>query len=369
MSSHNLNSQKKRRSLGYILFYAYMLFVLLSLFTVASYTWFSLSRAPRVSNMNVYITSAAGLELSWGSEEEGATPDTWTWSQELKFEDFLKTLAPPGTPEGEKITIPLRPVTWSDAQQTLIAAAYGFDGRLKDYDSWHPLTDDRNANIINKASADGYYIKMTYYARTGQNVTVMLKDAEVDESGENIYGTYTLGVPVWNPGHYETFVDEEGNEYEELVDLGHDNGGQGAENAIRFGFRITKIRDLGEEIADPQPMPFRIYEPNWNPDVETPSMDGTPLLIDESRLIRQTASFWEDTEPIERGVLIHTPGVLEEECDLFDLRIGEVMQIDMYIWLEGQDMDCTNRSSEAEITANIQFTGEGETQSGMVKIE
>lgn len=368
MSQPNTIIQKKRRGKFYILFYFYLIVVLLGLFSVASYTWFSLSRSPRVSNMNVYITSAAGLELSWGSDDETLTPEQWAWGQELKFDEFLRKLAPLAEADAE-ITIPLRPVTWSDAQQSLIAAGYGYDGRLLNYEAWHPLSDDRAANRTNYDKEEGYYVKLTYYARTGMNMGVKLKDAGVNETGENFVGTYVQGVPVWNPGHYETFVDEEGNEYQELVDLGHDNGGQGAENAIRFGFRITKVRELGEVIPDPQPMPFLIFEPNWNPDVETPSMDGTPMLVEEERLIRQTASYWQDADPIERGVLVYTPGVLEENRHLFDLEVGEIMQIDMYIWLEGQDAECTNRSSDARIMANIQFESETESQSGMVKIE
>lgn len=366
--SQNLITKKKQRTTAYILFYAYMLFVLASLFSAATYTWFSLSRSPRVSNMNVYITSAAGLELSWGSEEETDT-EKWAWSQELKFEDFLKKLAPLGTPEDARIRIPLRPVTWSEQQQSFIAAGYGYDGRLTNYDAWHPLTDDRHANRTNFHKEEGYYVKVTYYARTGMNMDVLLKDAVVDETGEHIYGTYAVGVPVWNPGHYETFVDEEGNEYEELVDLGHDNGGQGAENAIRFGFRITKVRQGAEVVQDPQSMPMVVYEPNWNPDVETPSMDdGVSPLVPEERLIRQTASYWEDADPIQRDVQIHTPGILEGNRELFRLNVGEIMQIDMYIWLEGQDMNCTNRSSEAEILAAIQLDGITDSQSGLVDI-
>ena len=75
--------------------YFYVLIILMSLLTVASYTWFSLSRTPRVSDMYLFINSDTGLEIS-------ADPLAETWELQLDFRDL--------TPE----TSPLRPVTWSE---------------------------------------------------------------------------------------------------------------------------------------------------------------------------------------------------------------------------------------------------------------
>ena len=49
------------------------------------------------------------------------------------------------------------------------------------------------------------------------------------------------------------------------------------------------------------------------------------------------------------------------------------MRIELYLWLEGQDVDCSNIMANAteptRILANIQFTGSTENQSGMVPME
>ena len=44
------------------------------------------------------------------------------------------------------------------------------------------------------------------------------------------------------------------------------------------------------------------------------------------------------------------------------------MKIDLYIWLEGQDIDCLNAIQRAQLEANIQFTGDTESQSGLTPI-
>lgn len=358
MRQHNTAVRKKRmKQKAYILFYLYLLIVLMSLFVVASYTWLSLSRTPRVSNLKMYITSQSGLELSMD-------PSAEKWELQLSFQDMVSE------------TTPLRPVTWSEANQRFVAAAYGIDGRLLNYDSWHMLSDESNAN---RADAYGYYVKTVFYARCGQKTNVTLTPAVAVEADRGIdgSGTYVMGVPVWNPGHYEEIEDENGEIQTVLVGMGHDNGGQGAENAIRLGFRTTYVNAAGIPVENPRvPTQFFIYEPNCDLHadgstgyVPTPSIDGTDTLIGAKYLIRQTASTWTDTDPIENGVVVQSLGELIDDTTLFSLNPGEIVRIELYIWLEGQDMDCTNQSSNAQIQANIQFAGSSEDQTGMVKIE
>lgn len=318
-----------------IVIYFYMILILMTLLTAASYTWFSISRTPRVSNMHMYINSVAGLEISPERNPE-------EWQLQLDFRDLVD------------VTAPLRPVTWSEAKQQFFAASYGIDGRLNDYELWHPLTDERNAN---KDTLEGYYIKATFYAKTGRTVNISLSPAvEVDE-GIDGSGTYLIGTPLWN---------------QEAVL--HNNGGQGAETAVRIGIRVTKINEDGIAL-EPEPQ-FFIYEPNCDGHIDgtegyvpTPSIDGTQTLIDEERLIRQSASTWTEAYPIQRNVVIHQLGEFVNDPFLFQLKTGEMAMIDLYVWLEGQDIDCTNQINDAQILASIQFNAETDTQSGMVPIE
>ena len=314
----------------------YMLVILMSLLTVASYTWFSLSRTPRVSNMYMFINSVSGLEIS-------DDPLAEEWQLQLDFREMVD------------VTTPLRPITWSNIRQQFYAARYGADGRLTDYMMWEPLNDDRHANQDNM---DGYYIKATFYIRSGQSEKVFLSPAvEVDE-GIDGHGTYVIGTPVWNG--QEVF---------------HYNGGQGAECAIRIGIRITPVDETGKPLTN-ETSEFFIYEPNSNLHadgttgyVPTPSVDNTPTLIPQDHLILQTASTWAEAYPVQRDVVIRTLGEFETDVELFTLEPGQIKRIELYIWLEGQDIDCTNRIQEAQILASIQFASEREIQSGMVPIE
>lgn len=337
----NIQKYQKKRRIN-IFLYLYLVLILLLLLTVASYTWFSLTTTPRVSDLNMHVATTSGLELA-------LQPDAEEWVLQLDFVDMVDE------------TAPLRPVTWSHENQQFFAAVYGADGRLTG--QWEPLTDKRNAN---KDSADGYYTLGTFYARTGTNCDISLSPAvEVDE-GIDGSGTYLIGTPVWND--------------QQII---HENGGQGAENAIRVGIRITQVEETEEDSSL-----FYIYEPNADLHLDgtqeyiaTSSIDAledgqeteasgevTPLCPEE-QLIIQTASTWTEADPVQRSVVIKDLGEFTTPTKLFTMLAGQIVRIDIYIWLEGQDVDCTNQINQAQILANIQFAADVEGQSGLVPIE
>lgn len=323
---------RKKRNKWVLLLYPYLLVILFALLTVASYTWFSLSQTPRVSDLYMFVNADSGLELS-------LTPDAEEWELQLDFRDMVD------------VTAPLRPVTWSDLNQRFYAAGYGVDGRMTG--QWEPLNDQRNAN---KITLDGYYIKASFYARSGLDVTVSLSPAVEVSEGTQGSGTYLIGYPQWNS--------------EEIV---HYNGGKGGECAVRIGFRVTPVDTTGTPTGEPSQ--FIIYEPNSDLHIgdvmgyiPTPSLDGTEHLVDPSRMILQTASTWTEADPVQRGVVIRDLGEFTTDTTLFALQSGDMVQVDMYVWLEGQDADCTNQITRAQVLASVQFSTNDHEQSGMVPI-
>ena len=327
-----MKKTKNPRRLRRIFLYSIMILLLMTLFTTATYTWFTISRTPRVSNIGLYINAPVGLKLS-------AAPTGQPWVSRLDFAQIV--------PE----TSPLRPVTWSEQNQRFYAAEYGADGRQTG--SWHRLSDDNNAN---RDDVYGYYIKATFYATTDAAVDVSLTHAMEIEEGVSGYGTYLIGSPVWD-----------------AENVLHYNGGSGAETAVRIGLKVTPLVD-NEPVADQSV--FYIYEPNSNTHIDgssgyaaTPSIDGTATLVPQERLIRQTATSWREADPVQRGLINYEMGEFETDTDLFSLTAGQLVQIDLYVWLEGQDVDCSNLiGREARIMANVQFLAESGNQSGLEPI-
>lgn len=325
------NDQRKgqTRKLFVLLWLVLILFILT---TVATYTWFSISQTPRVSDLYMFINTETGLEIATSPEGE--------WGYQLDFREMVN------------VTTPLRPITWSEKDQCFYAAGYGLDGRMTG--TWEPLNDNQHAN---KKTLDGYYIKATFYARTGQDVTVSLSPAVEIEEGVSGSGTYLIGTPVWDS---------------EVIR--HENGGMGAETAVRVGIRVTPVDTTGAPTDINST--FYIYEPNADGHIDgstgyvpTPSIDLTQTLVPEDRLILQSASTWTEAYPVQRNVVIKDLGEFTGNTELFKLQADNMVRIDLYIWLEGQDIDCTNAINEAQIMANIQFLAKVDDQSALVPIE
>ncbi len=330
---------KRIRKSKYFALYIYVLIVLMLMTSVASYAWFEISRAPRVKDMQMYITSAYGLELS-------VDPVTGTWGQQVDFWDTQELSKFKEKKYGFQKPI-LQQITWSEANGQFFAPVYGYDGRLVSFFNnyadaerqvidWTPLEDRSHAN---KATwLEGHYIKATVYARSGQVTSVTLAPTDRD-SEEIIPRTYVKGNP---------------------------NTGRGPESAVRFGFRMTQVAvdDTGSivELPDARSQMY-VYEPNCDVHADgtidkyipTDSIDNEGIgqegytppegdsripLVPEERLIKQKFPETANADP---------PGEFETNPVLFSLKPGEIVRIEIYFWLEGQDVDCSNIMEVREV--------------------
>ena len=324
--------QKKRKiPLIRLITYYVLLLGVLPLLVVATYTWFSINQSLRVNDLSLYVNSQNGLEISQSPTGE--------WGAQLKFDHLANENAP------------LRPVTWSEAEQRFYAASYGLDGRLTDF--WQPLSDEYHSN---RTDVYGYYTKGVFYLRTDVAMDVSFAPAIAAEDGAS--GTFVVGKPMWD-----------------TEKISHYNGGNGAENAMRLGFRFIPVNPDGTE-AEGQTR-FIILEPNANTHadgtagyINTPSIDGTEHLIEQDKIIAQDAATWEESDPVLRDHVVWTMGAFTTSAELFHMEKDTMMRVEVYIWLEGQDVDCTNRIGDAaEILANIQFVGETGQHPGLTPIE
>ncbi len=283
--------------------------------------------------MLVLVNSTEGLQLSTDIDSD-------EWGQTIDFSSIV----------GEETQ--LKPITWSQEQELFLTADIGFDGRISAISD--VLNNDDNANTNDE---NGYYIFGTIYATTQTDVTVELSPAvEVDE-GKQGSGTYVVASQVWN---------------EDTIT--NDNAGSGAEYAIRIGFDITILDYSGNATGESY---WFIYEPNSDQHVDeslgyiqTASIDGLEDLVPQEQLITQTTSSWTEAYPVEKNVVIYSLGDFTTDTQLFTLQAGQYAQIDIYLWLEGQDVDCTNEiGTKAQIFANIQFYANPESSSGLTEIQ
>lgn len=333
MMKHNWMTSGKGQRLR-TLAYVWLLLGMIAMLTVSSLAWFSISPNPRVSDMGMFVNSPTGLQLA----KDYSVPDE-QWGQNISFPELVSDSSP------------LRPVTWSQQDGCFKAIRYGTDGRQST--KLKPLNDLENANQTGDSQ---YYTVGVFYARTDTKCAVSLADAVELNNGTHGAGTYVIGMPVWNE------------------ELGlHEDAGDGAQYAVRIGFLTTKIdTETGEAVGESV---FSIYEPNADRHlnkteqvVDTRSSDGAKTLVSRDRLLVQSTSTWAEADPVQRDVTVKSLGTFLTEASLFELEPGDTVRIAMYIWIEGQDLDCYGLPEDASLFANIQFKTDYESQSGLEEI-
>ena len=296
----------------------------------ASVAWLSISRTPIVSDLGLTVLTENRLEIA---PDENGSPGEW--NVVLDLSTILENVAP------------LKTVTYSQSRNAFYAMSYGLDGRAAG--ATVALTDAKNANVRGNGNTsgttDGYYIAIPFWLRAPSTATICLSEAKEVEKGRAGSGTYVIGNPVWN-GSAVT----------------HENGGNGLETAIRLGFRCQTTDKKGNPKGDSK---FIVYEPNADTHVDgktgyepTQSIDGGKSLISDSNLIWQTTSIWNETTPVLSDQVLYKMGEFKTDTELFKITPDTLQKITLYVWLEGQDVDCVNAASAypTSILANIQFT-------------
>lgn len=290
------------------------------LLTTATYAWMSISSALTVTDLALNVVTDNALEIAVDIDGvAGAYQNTLS----------LAEIFPDG--------VALKPVTYSAVEDAFLAPNYGLDGRI---DFMSPVTLEQTQTGVSLSTSSeaaetvdgGYMLAFDFWARTGtDNCTIVLSDPMPVTEELPGGGTYVVGAPVWNADT-----------------VSHEDGGSGAQYAIRIGFRTYN--------EDGTSKSFYVYEPNYEGE-DTPSIDGTGIYVSDEQLITQSPSTWVEQDPVLRDNVDYVLGEIDQTNNrLFSLDANVEQKVTLYIWLEGQDVDCTNMISAAELAVNIQFS-------------
>ena len=309
-----LHKAKKRRFLVLIQLFIYLL-LLLPVTTMSTYTWFSISKTPSVNDMQINVGADNGILLAWERNAE-------EWLPTLNYEDAVTA------------ETALRPSTYSYEEDAYYAVQYDRSGRVQSTDV--KLSEEKNANRIDDQA---YLVKFTFYAKAGADVGIFLADSN------NGRGTFLCSALEWDS---ENFVNY--------------NQTTGAELAMRIGLRISLYET--EDESELKESAFAIYEPNADKHidgssgyVETLTPNGQPLAP-LSAIYTQSATTWEEKFPVKKGEVDYDFGTYfgEEKQPIIVMEANTIAKVEVIVWLEGQDIDCTNQiGTSSKILAQIAF--------------
>lgn len=329
------SKKRKQREKKYRLFYLMLLLLVTALsLSVSSYAWFTTNRLARVDLLNVNVRAQGGIEIS---------TDGINWKGAINVDDIANARENYHTSLNQ-IPKTLEPVsTIGSVSNGLINMFYGkVENNLNgDYIlSSQRLIEKEGFN----EDSDGKFIVFDLFFKTNENTRLYLTPESVITSADN----YSVGI----------------------------------ENAIRVAFVNEGNTFNGNSPTNIQTMMTNnindvyIWEPNYNKHTQSGvanarntygiditedssyvSYDGIKNEINSSLNIK-ASSAKSDLYPAlfeKVNISYYTRDKFADNVEIFSLNKG-ITKIRIYMWIEGQDVDCENDASVGNISLNLQFS-------------
>lgn len=331
MKKHK-KKEKKRR---YRLFYLLLLLLITTLsLSVSSYAWFTTNRLVRVDLLNVNVRAQGGIEIS---------VDGTNWKSSVSVDDIITASD-------------TYPTNTNQIPQTLEAVSTVGkieNGKITMY----------HGNAVNNA--------------TGNYVLETTRSIEVASAGENSTGKFiTFDLFLKTNNNTQLYLTPESN-----ATYGG-NKSVGIENAVRFAFVEEGTTFTGAPLGTIQSMTtsdqskVHIWEPNYD--------THTEYGIENARDVYQM-NITSPSEPLNYdGVLNEIPKIagvttnnasenkypmyfqrvnidyytknnFDNNVQIFSINSG-ITKIKVYMWIEGQDVDCENNAAIGNVALNLSFS-------------
>lgn len=378
----------------------------------ASYAWLTVSVTPEIQRLVISVTPSGQeypfeLSIDYGEKLKANQADQATWTTELHLDDVVKnyTLQPISTVDGIHWYLP----------------KYSADGNVKGF--WEADLA-KCANKAN--SSDNYLVYVDVWVRTRDKdpQEMLLSNPVSTTAGEEYYANYVLWNPKWDAdtgqwlqndamttvriGFMYTPLDEKGNPAgSSSFSIYEPNGNMRSSRFAEYLATLKTDTSIDEEELDQ--LTGRIYSytggtnytakqydetftdqyystlaPKYVSDGVYELVDVTQLL--KNNLIVQTKSSW-NTARLSPSAKINSDaiGTIGNFCrvevdesgkatgtltpidtngrrEMTTVTKGTIQKMRIYIWLEGQDIDCWNQTADGNIYANLEFLGRAAVQ-------
>ena len=336
----------------------FIILLALVIFIISTYAWFSTQRNVSITNLNGTVEVAEGLEISldaenWSNglvlgEEEGQLDiidDAYSGNTNLKPSEMLpvSTLGlVSGQQKGLKMlrgkvtnSIELSEIkemveTESNPDSSTFPGYFAFDVFLKNSSKQDDLDDVLQLNYDSSLE-----IMETEKSSTGLQNTARIAFAKYNGTSDVMADQATIlketaGVGVGAPESYITDVaiwEPNSNDHVEYIVQNNNKitgSGAGFNETTKMDTYALKDSSIGQRIAD-------IYK--W---------DGSEQYLSKQNVLQTTKTSTEDYS-IAEGVqnLVSTT----DGSTTFGITPNKISRIRIYLWLEGQDVDCINYAS------------------------
>lgn len=321
------------------LLYLFILFFFTTImFSTSTYAWFTSNRVVTINTINVHVAASGGIEIS---------ADGTTWKSVITPDDITNVHNTTYPTSVNQIPYNMEPVSTGkdiDTSTGYLKMFYGLTDN--NIDGEYVLTSTREIESEgNGPTSTGKFIAFDLFFKVSNDTTMYLSNNSKIK-----------------------YLNEEG---------------KGIANAVRVAFVNEGTIAAGSELSDIQRLKGAtsattyIWEPNY--DVHTPSAianardvygitvsetGGTLVRYDglineitknDNILLREANSISHPSLFKTINVDYNTVKDFSNNIEVFSLTNG-ITKIRIYMWIEGQDVDCENNASYDDIEFNLQFT-------------
>ncbi len=321
-------NERRKNNLRYSLLLILLLLVFLM---VSTYAWFTANQTVTISTLDVNVQTSNGLQIS---------ADAINWKTILQKADITGASAT-YTSSVNQVPDEMQPVSSAgivDTDTGYMDMYFGTVDALED-GTGYSLASDKE---VDTRGAEGRYIAFDIFLRVDQTTPVYLTTASniITKEGAADKGLQNAARVA--------FIDE-GN----IADVGDSTGAQ----ALKGG--TTSI----------------IWEPNYDVHtaagvanakeiygLDTTTTGATQLSYQgikaefadtEGVTLKNTNTFSQYFQTVTPT--ISTVKDFDAQQTLLNLKAG-ITKVRIYMWVEGQDVDCENNASGTDISFNVQIT-------------
>ena len=321
-------NERRKNNLRYSLL---LLLLLLVFLMVSTYAWFTANQTVTISTLDVNVQTSNGLQIS---------ADAINWKTILQKADITGASAT-YTSSVNQVPDEMQPVSSAGIVDTDTGYMDMYFGTVDALDdgTGYSLASDKE---VDTRGAEGRYIAFDIFLRVDQTTPVYLTTASniITKEGAADKGLQNAARVA--------FIDE-GN----IADVGDSTGAQ----ALKGG--TTSI----------------IWEPNYDVHtaagvanakeiygLDTTTTGATQLSYQgikaefadtEGVTLKNTNTFSQYFQTVTPT--ISTVKDFDTQQTLLNLKAG-ITKVRIYMWVEGQDVDCENNASGPDISFNVQIT-------------
>lgn len=326
------NSKKRKKSKKIFIAILMILFTGVIL-TASTYAWFTANKTVTVSEIDVNVTTSEGLQIS---------TDAVTWKTVISNEDIAGVTYDGSTNQLPGQTATIKPTSTIGEIDGTTGFMKMFVGNVTSNDAGNYILT-ATQSVETKSTTTGDFVVFDLFFQTNVAATVYLTSSSSVAASKTATGIQNAARVA--------FV-EQGN--------------------LAAGADAATIRALKNDGT----VPAIIWEPNN--DVHTAAavkhaadvyqintqQAGAPKLaykgvkadISDKRNIplnSEAAEYFADVKPNISTTVAGIPTKKYER--LFDLKAG-VTKVRIYMWVEGQDVDCEDNASGGTVAYNLQFS-------------